>query len=135
MGDSPNKALARAFLQAITDGDVGALGGIMDKDIVIDAKGTSVVSAKRGYDEFSQLVAGLKETLEDGLDFDVTALIEEGDRVVCEAVGKSKLKDGPRYDNEYVFVMTIRDGKIVEVHEYFDTVLADKTVGPVLAGG
>lgn len=135
MGDSANKALARAFLQAITDCDVAALGEIMAKDIVIDAKGSSVVSAKRGHDEFLAVAEGLKEMLEDGLHFDVTAVIEEGNRVVCEAIGTSKLKDGPRYDNEYVFVMTIQDGKISEVHEYFDTVLADATVGPVLAGG
>lgn len=135
MGDSANKALARAFLQAITDADTAALGEIMSKDIVIDAKGHSVVSAKRGYDEFSALVDGLGEMLEDGLNFEVLALIEEGDRVVCEAIGKSKITDGPRYDNEYVFVLTIRDGKVAEVHEYFDTVLANETVGPVLAGG
>jgi len=133
--DTPNKALARAFLQAITDGDVSALGTIMSKDIVIDAKGSSVVSAKRGFDEFIDLAAGLKETLEDGLHFDVTSVIGEGDLIVCEAVGKSKLKDGLRYDNEYVFIMRISGGKVSEVHEYFDTVLADKTIGPLLAGG
>lgn len=134
MGKSANKVLAGAFLQAITDGDVAALGEIMSKDIVIDAKGSSVVSAKRGYDEFIELASGLKEITEDGLHFEVLTTTEEGDRVVCEAVGTSKLKDGPRYDNEYVFVMTIRDGKVCEIHEYFDTVLANATVGPVLTG-
>lgn len=135
MTESANKAKAAAFLQAISDSDVGVLAELMTKDIVIDAKGSSVVSAKRGYEVFMELVAGLKDSMEDGLHFDILTLTEEGDRVVCEAAGTSRLKGGPAYDNEYVFVITFRDGKICEVHEYFDTVLADATVGPVLTGG
>ena len=36
---------------------------------------------------------------------------------------------GKRYDNDYCFVFRMQDGKIVEVREYMDTILADAALG------
>jgi ketosteroid isomerase-like protein len=50
-------------------------------------------------------------------------LIDGGDVIVLQATGKNLTRDGQRYDNDYVFVMHFRDGKIAKYEEYCDTEL------------
>ena len=35
---------------------------------------------------------------------------------------------GANYENHYVFVFTIRDGRIAEVHEHLDTLYAQRVL-------
>ncbi|WP_417609857.1 nuclear transport factor 2 family protein [Parasphingorhabdus sp.] len=56
-------------------------------------------------------------------------IIADGDHVVVLAKGDAETVEGNRYDNDYCFVFRMRDGKIVEVREYMDTILADKALG------
>jgi uncharacterized protein len=50
-------------------------------------------------------------------------LIDGGDVVVLQARGRNLTRDGQRYDNDYVFVMHFREGKIAKYEEYCDTEL------------
>ena len=50
-----------------------------------------------------------------------TRLIDGGDVVVLQARGRNLTCDGQRYDNDYVFVISFRDGKIARYEEYCDT--------------
>ncbi len=50
-----------------------------------------------------------------------TRLIDGGDIVVLQARGKGLTRDGRRYDNDYVFVIHFRDGRIARFEEYCDT--------------
>ena len=52
-----------------------------------------------------------------------TRLIDGGDVVVLQANGKNLTHDGLRYDNDYVFVIHFRNGKIIRYEEYCDTEL------------
>ena len=52
-----------------------------------------------------------------------TRLIDGGDVIVLQATGKNLTADGPRYDNDYAFVIHFRDGKISRYEEYCDTAL------------
>ena len=52
-----------------------------------------------------------------------TRLIDGGEVVVLQAMGKNLTRDGQRYDNDYVFVIHFRDGKIARYEEYCDTAL------------
>jgi len=132
MPESEHKALARAFIDALSRGDVDAMDRVIAPDIVADAKGTSVLSVVRDRDQVLEAVAGLKASTKNGIAFDIVSLTEEGDRVVCETRGSSELLTGQPYNNEYVFIFTIRDGRICGIREYFDTKLVDETMGPLL---
>jgi ketosteroid isomerase-like protein len=59
--------------------------------------------------------------LEDGLRMQVRHMIAEGDTVAAEVVSHGILKNGRHYDNEYHTVMRVRDGRICEVREYYDS--------------
>lgn len=54
----------------------------------------------------------------------------DGDRVVIEAKGDNLTVDGARYDNDYCFVVRLRDGKMVEIKEYCDSTLTEAALGP-----
>ncbi len=55
--------------------------------------------------------------------------IAEGDIVVVEARGDMVTQAGVRYDNEYCLIFRLRDGKIVEMTEYCDSVLTEAVLG------
>lgn len=52
-------------------------------------------------------------------------IIAEGNRVVVLARGEVKTVRGEDYNNNYCFVLRMKDGKIVELREYMDTALAE----------
>lgn len=52
-----------------------------------------------------------------------TRVVDGGDVVVLQAKGKNQTRAGQRYDNDYVFVIHFKDGKIVRYEEYCDTEL------------
>ncbi len=51
----------------------------------------------------------------------VKGAIAEGDQVAVEAESWGELKNGRVYNQEYHFLITLRDGKISAVREYLDT--------------
>ena len=66
-----------------------------------------------------------------------TRVIDGGDVVVVQARGKNLTRDGKRYDNDYVFVIHFREGKIARYEEYCDTdliarVLPDRNAAKLL---
>jgi ketosteroid isomerase-like protein len=75
------------------------------------------------------LLGNVKKRMPDFPEMVVTGLTAEGDRVAVEAEGKCALPNGKRYDNTYHFLLRIRDGRIVEVREYADTLLVVRTFG------
>ena len=56
-------------------------------------------------------------------------ILADGDHVVVLAKGDAETVEGKRYDNDYCFVFRMAGGKIVEVREYMDTILADAALG------
>ena len=50
-----------------------------------------------------------------------TRVVDGGDVIVVQALGKNLTRDGKRYDNDYVFVIHFRNGKIARYEEYCDT--------------
>ena len=56
-------------------------------------------------------------------------ILADGDHVVVLAKGDATTIEGARYDNDYCFVFRMAGGRIVEVREYMDTILADVALG------
>jgi hypothetical protein len=67
-----------------------------------------------------------------GIRFRILHLTAEADRVAVEARGSSTLMNGNQYNNEYHFLIFIRDGKVYKFMEYLDTQLADEVLAPPL---
>jgi len=73
-----------------------------------------------------RLIAPIHEALDGGIRLTAENLIGEGDYVVCQGFGESKLVKGGNYDNVYCWVYRWSGNEIVEVTEYLDTQIVDK---------
>ena len=51
----------------------------------------------------------------------------ERGRIAIEVQGRCQLPDGRRYDNNYCFVVVVENGRVKEMREYCDTLLAANT--------
>ncbi len=52
---------------------------------------------------------------------DVQWIIAEGDKVVIRQSATAKAANGRDYENEYVWVYIVRDGRIAEIEEHVDS--------------
>ena len=130
---SDNKALVKAFLEALGAGDAERLKTLITKDISAIATGTSVLSTTRHYDDVLGAAQMLKSATKQGIEFRVLNLTAEADRVAAEVEGYSTLVNGVPYNNQYHMLFFIRDGKICRMKEYCDTKLVDAALGPLTA--
>jgi ketosteroid isomerase-like protein len=131
MGVAENKRIVQAFYDAANRGDTeGFLGQLAD-----DVTWTNIGSTKYSgtyvgkNDLVTKLVEPLFGQLKAGIASTIHNMIAEADFVVVQLSCQSETKDGRPYNNTYCHVFRIRDGKIGEVMEYFDTELATAVFG------
>ncbi len=131
MSGTANKQIVLDFYAAGARGDMDGCFALLADDIVWTNIGTTSVSGTyRGKQAlFEQLLGPLFARLKAGISTSVENLIAEADMVVAQTTGTAETIDGVPYKNTYCQVMRIRDGKIAEVKEYFDTQLAASVLG------
>ena len=71
--------------------------------------------------EIGALLMSLVPDTKDGLKITPKGMVAEGDKVAVEAESFGVLGNGRTYNNEYHFLLTIRDGKVASIKEYLDT--------------
>ncbi|HIF10255.1 MAG TPA: hypothetical protein EYQ81_10740 [Sneathiellales bacterium] len=67
--------------------------------------------------------------LDMGMMVTINQVIAEGDKVVIEAKGKARAKNGKDYNNDYCIIYTVRDGKICDIRENLDSELVTEVFG------
>ena len=60
---------------------------------------------------------------------DVRKMVVDGDTAVVQQRITATTKTGNAYDNQYCWVYTCRDGKIAQMEEYADTLVASRAMG------
>ncbi len=131
MSLAENKQIAQAFYDAANRGDMEDCVGRLASDVTWTNIGSTKYSGTYvGKNDlvtrllepvFGQLKAGIVSTIDN--------MIAEGDVVVVQLRGKAETKDGRPYNNTYCHVFRMRNGKIGDVTEYFDTELASTVFG------
>lgn len=66
------------------------------------------------------------------LTFDIDAITAQDYRVVIEARSTARLRNGEAYANTYVFVLRLRDGRIVLVREHFNALEVMEKLVPLM---
>ena len=79
--------------------------------------------------DMERLWGDLFRHMRDGLQMTVIGMVAEGDKVAAEIRSHADLVDGRVYENQYHMLFTLRQGKIVEVKEYADTLLIANVFG------
>lgn len=126
-----NIRLAESYYQALERGDFEALAHLHADDVVFNLIGHTPVSGRWvGKAEcfgplVEELVVGklVPETVQFSRKWKIMCADE--DRVVGLMYGGGKATNGEDYLQTYCQIMTIRDGKIAELHEFFDTALVE----------
>ena len=124
MSHSRNTQLARSFFERFNDNDVAGAVDLLADDATwwLAGKpdklpGTGLLNKAQITEVFRRMSARLPE----GLRMTVTGTLTEGDRVSAEVVSHGVLANGRVYDNAYHMLITLRDGRIAAVKEYYDT--------------
>lgn len=128
-----NKQVALDFLKAMSDADAEGQAKCLAPDAVTNTKGFGQVSGRRTREMMLATTAAFKDIVPTGFRPKIEKVVAEGDTVVIEWEGNAVLRNGEPYCNQYVFIFSFRDGKIVQLNEYFCTVLADTVILPLLA--
>jgi ketosteroid isomerase-like protein len=129
MSIAENKQVVLNFYAAAARGD--SCFALLADDVVWINIGTTKFSGTyRGKQALiEQLLGPLFAQLKAGISTTVESLIAEADMVVAQTAGTAETTDDVPYNNSYCQVMRIRDGRIAEVKEYFDTQLAASVLG------
>jgi ketosteroid isomerase-like protein len=128
-----NKQTALKFLNAMSEGDAKGQAECLTQDAFTNTMGFAGVSGRRNRETMLATVDAFREIVPTGFRPTYHKIVAEGDTVVVEWEGNAVLSNGQPYCNQYVFVFTFENGKIKQLNEYFCTVLADKTILPLLA--
>lgn len=127
-----NKEIVTRFLKLLCAGNAEALKPLMTDDIEAFAMGSAQISGKRRYAEILAVANAFPLVTKSGLNPTILSLTAEGDRVAVEWEGNCTLANGVQYNNQYVMVFSLRDGRIFRMKEYFCTKLADDILVPLL---
>ncbi|HKX26280.1 MAG TPA: nuclear transport factor 2 family protein [Blastocatellia bacterium] len=124
MSIEQNKEIAAQFFAHFNAGNVAGALEMMSEDATwwIPGKPDQLpVAGPHNKEQITGILSSLTGELKNGLKMTIKGSIAEGDRVAIETESYGELKNGRIYNNEYHFLLTIRDGKIREVKEYLDT--------------
>jgi len=119
-----NKKLAHDFFNRFDANDVAGALDLMTDDATwwIAGKPEQLpVAGSQSKEKISRLFYNMIGELPNGLRMTVKSLIAEGDKLALEVESTGELRNGRIYNQEYHFLITIRDGKISAVREYLDT--------------
>ena len=120
-----NKQITKEFFEALSTGSDQYLDFYTDESIIWTAGNTSIggTRTKKEVISFAQNILSAFPT---GITFNITGITAENERVAVEISGKAIHASGETYNNQYHFLLRIKDGKILELKEYMDTQLAAK---------
>ena len=124
MTTESNKKLVSDFFARFSASDIaGALDLLADDATwwIAGRKEQQPVAGEHGKEQLARILHNMAGQLENGIRMTVKGAVAEGDKVAVEAESYGELKNGRVYNQEYHFLMTIRDGKISAVREYLDT--------------
>jgi ketosteroid isomerase-like protein len=126
-----NKAVARQFIENMTNNNIAAIIESYDDDVKIYTMGNTLISGVVNKTQAKEFAGQVLNAFPQGIKFVIHNLTAEEDRVAIEAESFATHVSGKYYNNKYHFFMRLKEGKVIELKEYMDT----EMVTEVLCGG
>mgnify|MGYP000616024969 FL=1 len=120
-----NKKITKEFFEALSNGSDEYLDFYTDESIIWTA-GNNAIGGTRTKKEVVSFAQNILSSFPSGIKFNITGITAEDERVAVEISGEAIHASGETYNNQYHFLLRIKDGKILELKEYMDTQLAAK---------
>ena len=115
--------LLRFFLAALGRRHKQGLLALSAEDIewIIPGEGWPLAGTHRGHAGLADLLKKASETLETSYP-KPPEFVAQGDRVVVIGFATGRIKTtNKRFEDDWVFAITVRNGKLTNVREYIDT--------------
>ena len=132
MGIDENKRVVRTFMGLFEGAAITDALDMMTDDATWEVVGKPHLYGGAGVQTKAQMARiwpELFRRLEGGLQMRVTGMIAEGDLVAAEVRSDATTLTGKRYENDYHFLITVRDGRIAKVKEYTDLMHSAEVFG------
>ena len=125
MSEQDNLQIVKEAYASFTRGDIPAILNTLSDDVVWFLPGQTdlvpVAGERRGRDEVGQFFSALDENQE-VKEFEPQEFIAQGEKVVVLGQYRWRVKStGREFSSDWAHVFTLRDGKVVGFHEYYDT--------------
>jgi len=132
MTATANKQLMQDLLGRAATGDRTSYLAAIADDVTMTVTGQySWSQTFRGKEAvLRDLYGHLATLLAEGRRTIPLRFIAEDDHVVVEGKGDMRTKAGAPYNNDYCLIYRLREGRIVEIREYCDSVLTERVLGP-----
>ncbi|MGB8365788.1 MAG: nuclear transport factor 2 family protein [Rhizomicrobium sp.] len=118
--------LVHDFFAAVTAGD------LPDSLLTPDMKGWTTTQGTMEKADYQRVIRLLAKISARPLAFTIDSITAEEDRAVAEVRSKGTLINGEEYQNTYVFVFRIRDGRIASVAEHFNALIVQEKMVPLV---
>lgn len=134
METEDTRKLIDEYYRALTAGDRATVAALVADECVWQPPATANFDTVEGGDAVVAELTGdvVKRTFDISKPFnlEVRAVIVDGEKaVVQQRLTATAKATGDAYDNQYCWVYTCRDGQIVHMEEYADTLLASRVMG------
>ena len=123
MSIEKNVQVVKDFFAAIGSGDKQRVLALVAEDIewIVPGEGWPLAGTHRGHAELAALLRKASEEIE--MTHPKPAeFVAQGDRVLVVGVATGKIKATNKpFKDDWVFDITVRNGKLMRVREYIDT--------------
>lgn len=126
--EEANQHLVAEFLRLFSSGAVAETMALMSEDATWWVAGTTPISGTYDKKAFTQLLSGVLDACKGPIRIEPKVYTAQGDRVAVEAESFAETRNERTYNNFYHFLFRVRDGRIVSVREYLDTMHANSVL-------
>jgi ketosteroid isomerase-like protein len=123
MSIEENVQVVKDFFAAISGGDQQRLLKLCAKDIEWITPGDNwpLAGTRRGHAGLADLLQTQSETVETSLT-QPSEFVAQGDRVLVIGFAKGRIiATNKTFEDDWVFAITVRNGKVSKIREYIDT--------------
>ena len=122
MSIDKNVQTVKDFFAAIGTGDKQHLLALVAEDIewIIPGKDWPLAGTYRGHAGLADLLETASGTMETSTE--PREFVAQGDRVLVVGFARGKIKaTNKTFEDDWIFAITVRDGKLTSIREYVDT--------------
>ena len=122
MSTEKNIQTVKDFFAAIGRGDKEALLALVAEDVewIIPGKDWPLAGTYRGHAGLADLLEAASRSIETSTE--PREFVAQGDRVLVVGVASGRIKaTNKTFEDDWIFAITVRDGKLTRIREYIDT--------------
>lgn len=129
-----NIQTVKNFFAAMGGGDKGALLDLVAEEFewIIPGKDWPLAGTHHGHAGLADLLETASKSIETSTE--PREFVAQGDRVLVIGFAKGRIKaTNKTFEDDWIFAITVRDGKLTNLREYVDTQALARASKPIMA--